>query len=95
MSAAHKLSDAHFSLPTIPSPCLPQFLDSCFPSAPKDLKPMFLTFFSHSEPCPPPPSHPQAMMSRFVYQPHETEAKDERCSGHTPTKDMSPGLPFT
>ena len=46
----------------------------------------FLTFFSHSEPCPSPPSHSWAMMPRFAYHLHETKAKDERCSGHTPTQ---------
>ena len=36
--------------------------------------------------CPSPPSHSWAMMPRFAYHLHETKAKDERCSGHTPTQ---------
>ena len=46
----------------------------------------FLTFFYHSEPCPSPPSHSQAMMPKFAYHLHETKAKDEGCFGHTPTQ---------
>lgn len=86
MHAAHKFSDAHFCLTTIPSLWIPQFLDCCFLSTPKDMKIKFLTFFSHSEPFPPLPSYLQAMMLRFVYQPHEIKAKDKTCSGHIPTQ---------
>ena len=69
-----------FSIPKIFSPCLPQLSILAFHPLPCGWKPIFdllVSFWTL-----PSASTP----SRFVYEPHEAKAKDERSPGHAPTQ---------